>query len=524
MLKKEIVILQTSDLHGTIFPYHYADLKERNWGLGKIATLIEQERRQHEHVLLIDNGDASQGTPLMYHHVKQKNRKKHPMIQTMNALRYDAFSLGNHEFNYGMDVLNEMHEEANFPFLSCNIVDKQTKQPYFGKPYVIKMVDDIKICIIGATTHFIPNWEDPEHIKDLAFINAKKALEKWVDDIYHNEKPDCIIVSYHGGFEASLDDFEPEEELNGENQGIEICRSIFGIDVLLTGHQHRKIAGKMVNGVIVVQPGSKGEQLGKVTLEFTKHENQWVITNKQSKLLSLERVEPSKEILSLVQEDENKTQKWLDTPIGKVKGSMEIKHAFSARLKEHPFIEFINRVQMEASNVDISCTALFDNEAKGLSNNVTMREIVSNYIYPNSLKVVSMTGSIMKAALERSASYFTYENGEVRVSNEFLYPKPQHYNYDMWEGIGYTIDLTKPIGYRITELSYKGKPVQMDECYSVVLNNYRAVGGGSYFMYHYATPIRDIPIDMTELIANYFAKYPVVTATTNQNWKVIYPS
>lgn len=521
LTKKEIIILQTSDIHGVIFPYHYADLEKRDWGFGKIATLIEQQRRDHEHVLLVDNGDVSQGTPLMYHHVKQKTRSQHPIVKTMNALNYDACILGNHEFNYGMDVLHEMEKEAHFPFLSCNILNKETSEPYFGKPYVIKQINDIKVCILGATTHFIPNWENPKHIESLSFINAKKALEEWVDFIHHHEQPDVMIVSYHGGFEASLDDYEPEEECNGENQGIEICRSIFGIDVLLTGHQHRKIAGKIVNGVIVVQPGSKGEQLGKVTIELTKQQDQWIITNKKSELLSVENVQASASILSLVQKEENDTQKWLDTPIGNVQGSMRINHPFQTRLKEHPFIEFINRVQMEVAEVDISCTALFDNEAKGLSNRVTMREIVSNYIYPNSLKVVSISGSIMKAALERSASYFTYKNGQIKVSNEFLYPKPQHYNYDMWEGIDYVIDVTKPVGQRITSLMYKGKPVEMNQQYKVVMNNYRAVGGGSYFMFHYATPIRDIPIDMTELIANYFEKHPTVQATTNQNWKVI---
>ena len=152
-----------------------------------------------------------------------------------------------------------------------------------------------------------------------------------------------------------------------------------------------------------------------------------------------------------------------------------------------------------------------------------MRDVVSNYIYPNTLKVIRITGQDMKDALERSASYFKqYEGGEIEVNPAFSTPKPQHYNYDMWEGIDYLIDISKPIGERIVKLEYKGQPVRFEQEYDVVMNNYRAGGGGDYFMYKNKPVIKDIPTDVSEFIANYILEKKRVKATVNHNWKVIY--
>ena len=152
-----------------------------------------------------------------------------------------------------------------------------------------------------------------------------------------------------------------------------------------------------------------------------------------------------------------------------------------------------------------------------------MREVVSNYIYPNTLKVIRITGQDMLEALEQAASYFEqYDGEEVKVNPAFVTPKPQHYNYDMWEGIEYLIDISKPIGERIVKLEYKGKPVEPEKEYDVVMNNYRASGGGNYFMYQNKPVIKEIPTDISEILANYIVEKKVVKATVNQNWKVIY--
>ncbi|HHI3604680.1 TPA: bifunctional UDP-sugar hydrolase/5'-nucleotidase, partial [Bacillus anthracis] len=373
-----------------------------------------------------------------------------------------------------------------------------------------------------VTTHYIPNWEQPDHIKDLQFKDALETTQNWVSYIREHEKPDLLVVAYHGGFERNLQNGVPTEVLTGENQGYAMCHEIEGIDILLTGHQHREIAHTVINGVTVLQTGCNGHFVGKVTITFEKTEQSWIKKESYSQLLPVQGIATDQDILSLVTNYEEKTQNWLDQPIGLIYGDMQISDAMQTRLQDHPFIEFINKIQMDIANVSISCTSLFHNTSPGFSKYVTMRDIVSNYIYQNTLKVIRITGADIKDALELSASYFTLKaDGTIIVNPSYIEPKPQHYNYDMWEGISYVLNISKPIGERVESLQYKGTPLNMNEEYEVVMNNYRASGGGNFFMFQNKPVIKDIPTDMSELIANYILKHKKIEATVNNNWKVI---
>ncbi|MFK4292501.1 2',3'-cyclic-nucleotide 2'-phosphodiesterase/3'-nucleotidase [Bacillus sp. RC240] len=516
-------ILLTSDVHGTVYPIHYQDNSKAEIGLAKISTLIKKERSQNANVLLIDNGDFIQGTPFTYHYATYEKDMENPMSLLANYLEYDIAIIGNHEFNYGMDILNNAVTTANSPYLSANILDKNRKEPYFGKPYIIKHIEsNIKIAILGVTTHYIPHWEQAHHIKDLQFEDAFETTKKWVSYIRKHEKSDLLVVAYHGGFERDLQTGVPTEVLTGENQGYAMCHEIEGIDILLTGHQHREIAHTVINGVTILQTGCNGHSVGKVTVTFEKAEQKWVKKESYSELLPVQGIAADQDVLSLVANYEEKTQNWLDKPIGIIYGDMQISDAMQTRLQDHPFIEFINKIQMDIANVSISCTSLFHNTSPGFPKHVTMRDIVSNYIYPNTLKVIRITGADIKNALELSASYFTLKaDGTIIVNPTYIEPKPQHYNYDMWEGISYVLNISKPIGERVESLQYKGAPLNINEEYDVVMNNYRASGGGNFFMFQNKPVVKDIPTDMSELIANYILKHKRIEATKNENWKVI---
>jgi 2',3'-cyclic-nucleotide 2'-phosphodiesterase / 3'-nucleotidase len=520
----ELVILETSDMHGNVLPQNYGTNGHAELGLAKVATLIKKERKTNEHVITIDNGDVIQGTPLTYHYARFLNAKPNPMITILNDLKFDAGVIGNHEFNYGLDILNQAVRQSAYPWLSANIVNTETDEPYFGKPYLIKSFSNgPKVGILGLTTQYIPNWEKEEHIRGMRFDDAVSTAEKWVKVLREEEKVDLVVVSYHGGFERDLLTGEPTETLTGENQGYQLCMEVDGIDVLLTGHQHRQIAGTTINGVLVVQPGCNGLTLGKVTVLLKKDRDGYKVSDKTSELLSVDGVEEDSDVVDSVQEYERAVQEWLDQPIGHIKGDMTVTDPMAIRLEDNALIEFINRVQMNAAGVDVSNTALFDNQSPGFPTDVTMRNVVANYIYPNTLVVLRVTGQIVKDALEKTAGYFTLQDdGTVKVSDEFTTPKPQHYNYDMWEGIEYEIDIRKPVGERITLLKYKGKTLELLQELDVVMNNYRSGGGGDYMMYKGRPIVKDIPIDVSELIANYILEHKVIEATVNHNWKVVY--
>ncbi|MFT8311872.1 MAG: bifunctional metallophosphatase/5'-nucleotidase [Sporolactobacillus sp.] len=520
----KLVILETSDVHGSIYPIRYADNSPKDVGMGKIATLIYKERTENPCTLLVDNGDMIQGTPLLYYYARFDHKRPNPMAVIANKLNYDCAVFGNHEFNFGSDVLNRAVAASDFPWLAANIVRESTGEPFFGTPYIIKnYAQGLRVAVLGLTTKYVPNWEKPEHIKGMRFDDPVDTANKWVPFLKNEEKADVVILSYHGGFGRDLDTGEAIEELKGENQAYQICQDVPNIDVLLTGHQHRMIYGKTINGVTVIQPGCNGTHLGKVTIQLENVAEGWQITSKKSELLPVQGIEADTQLLSYVDAYEKDAQTWLDHPLGKIEGDMLVRDPMKVRTQDHPLIEFINRLQMKASGADISSTALFNNESPGMPENVSMRDIVANYIYPNTLRVLRISGQDMLDALERSASYFeTYTGGPIKVSKAFTDPKPQHYNYDMWEGINYIIDISRPAGERVVKLNYHGTPVKMDGQYDVVMNNYRAVGGGDYFMFCNKPVVKDIPVDVTELIANEVLEKKVIKATVDHNWKLIY--
>lgn len=514
-----LTILHTSDLHGNIFPIDYATNKPSDVGLAKIYTLVKAVRSENPNVLLIDTGDLIQGTPLEYYHARIENDPPDPMVLVMNHMGFKASVLGNHEFNYGMDILKKAISEAEFPFLSANIVKKGTDQPYF-KPYVVLEVSGVKVGLLGLTTKFIPNWEDPKNIAELDFLDPVEVAKKYVKFLRDEEKVDVVIVGYHGGLERDPESGEPTEELTGENQGYQLLQEVPGIDALLTGHQHRSLAA-MINGVPVTQPSNWGKALGRIDLVLDNSSGSWKVVDKKVTLLSTKGVEADQEVLSLAQSYEDKVQKWLDQPIGWAEGDFYVEDPLSARLEDHPLIEFINRVQMYYSKAKISSAALFNNDIRGWKEGpITLRDINAVYIYPNTLKVLKVTGKDIKDALELSASYFDYDGNEITVNKSWVEPKPRHYNYDMWEGIHYIIDVSKPVGQRIVDLTFEGKPVEMDKEYEIVLNNYRAGGGGGYTMFKGKPVVREVMMEVAELMADYVMQHKTIRPAVDNNWYV----
>lgn len=523
----EIEILVTSDIHGHIYPTDYRTAEDKNLGLAKIASLIQEERRQAPDLLLLDNGDLIQGSPMAAYDVKKGTGATHPAAAVLNRLSYDAAVPGNHEFNYGQDVLRRVMEMSEFPWLSANIVDAKTGEPAFGVPYIIKqrgpLDNPVKVAILGLTTHYIPNWENPLYLEGLEFRDALETAKAWVSLIRERERPDLLIVCYHGGFERDLASGEASEKLTGENQGYALCREVEGIDVLITGHQHRFLAAQL-GDVAVVQPGSLGQALGKVVICLEKQEEGWIICRKTAELLLVDdSVNADRTILEMFSSLEGATQSWLDQPIGRVAGDMRIHSPLICRTADHPFMEFVNKVQMEAAGAAVSCAALLSEESRGFGATITMRDVLGNFMYPNTLTVLRLKGKDIRDALEQTAAYFVAgPDGRPAVSSAYLEPKAQHYNYDMWEGIRYELDPAKPLGQRVMKLTdLAGREIEDETEMDVVMNSYRAGGGGDYEMFKGKPVVREIAADMAELVAEYIRKHRIIQASCDHNWRVI---
>lgn len=524
MDKIKIILLATSDVHSHIFPAYEGKNEQDPQGMVKAASIIKEIRNKHPHTILIDNGDLIQGTPLADYAIHTKDNIPHPAITVHNILGYDAAILGNHEFNYGRESLERIISQSDFPWLSANIVKKGTDTPYFNKPYIIKEFEGVRAAILGLTTKFIPNWESPEHIQDFDFLDPVDTAKKWVSYLKNNEQADLIIVSYHGGLEKNPATLESIGQDNGENQGYMMATEVEGIDCLITGHQHLAFASKLANGVTILQPGSGASHVGKITIILLKTDGKWHVEEKHAELIPTQEAKKDRETIHIVQPFVKLADEWLDQKIGRIVGDMTIKDPMDqVWLNEHPLIEWINKVQMKAAQTDISCTALLNPNAFGLTESVSRKDIMTAYPFPNTLVVMKLTGDEIIRALEVSASFFLLkDDGEVTVNPDWIKPRILSYNYDMWEGIEYQIDLSLPVGQRVKNVLYRGKPLSALSYYKVVMNNYRAGGSSGYDMFSQEKVVRKIEKEISELLIEDILEKKRIHAHVNHNWKVIY--
>lgn len=515
----KVKILSTSDVHGYVYPTDYSTPNNvADYGMLKAATLIKQQKQAataDEIVIAVENGDWIQGSPLTSYVAKQTTAKQQGIFsQITSNIVYDAGVLGNHEFNYGLDYLRAAEKYRNYPLLGANIAGGRQQQ-IVDAPYTIVKQKGIKVAILGLTTAYIPVWEQADHLTGLNFKSALETAKLWVPRL--REMADVVVVAYHGGLEGDLKTGLLSEKITAEDEGYRILTQVSGIDALITGHQHRHIAA-VYNGLPITQPGERGRFVGCIEIQLDKNNE---VQGSTATLLATEEMIPDSPLTQMTAKLEQKVQTWLDHPLGQVNGpAMTIVDPMQARLHGHPYLQFINQVEMAATGVDIAATALFNNEVRGYEAEVTIRQVLNSYGYPNTLVVERITGADLKAALERCASFFEVQSGQVVVAMAFVKPKIQYYNYDFYSGIDYEFDLRQPVGSRVTKLKYHGETVTAEQTLQVAMNQYRGNGGGEYDMFGTTKVVKEVNLDMTELITDYFEKNNPVTATQPKNFQV----
>ncbi|MCM0583219.1 bifunctional metallophosphatase/5'-nucleotidase [Weissella diestrammenae] len=502
----QVTVLSTSDVHGYILADDFRrPLRNDALGLSRAASVIQEIKQRaltDEVVMTIENGDFIQGSPLTNFIEQSAQTEIHRFEDLANTIDYDVRILGNHEFNYGRDYL----ERAVSPdkLLNANVLDTKTDEPFIGKPYAIFEKKGLKIGVIGLTTKYVPHWEQPEHLEGLTFKDPVQVAKNYIAQI--RPMVDVLILAYHGGFAEDLETGQTLERVTGENQGVQLLQ-LSGVDALVTGHQHREIA-TVVHGVPTTQPGYRASHVGVMTLTLNEQDQ---IKTTTAKLIPTATYPESPAIVDLIHPLQMQLNHWLDEPMGTVGDNMRIKSHKLARLKNHPFIELVNRAQMAATGTKIANTALFNDEVRGLNRIVTRRDIMTNYIYPNTVVVEKLTGQDIKDALEVNARYFELNAAKELVINPlFIHPKMQHYNYDVWSGIDYTFDFSRPMNHRVVAISIAGQPLDLTAEYEVAMNNYRAGGAGNFPMFSMDKVVRELPIETAELIGQFIAEHPAI--------------
>lgn len=521
--RAQVTIISTTDLHGNILPVDYYTNKPDERGIAKVASLIKQARKDNPQLLLLDSGDTIQGTPLEYVHNTKNNAPPDPMMLSMNALKYDAMAVGNHEYNFGLKVLNKARGEASFPWLSANTYKQGTDQTYF-EPYIIKQVGDVRVGILGLTTPAIPNWENKENYAGLEFREPVSEARKWVNILRGKERVDVVVIAMHMGIGLDLatGEVRPGEQPH-ENEAVEIARQVEGIDVILMGHTHRDVPAMYINNVLLSQADYWGRRVARVDLYLEKDTRvrsvqRWKVAVKMARTIPVEaQVKVDEEIAKIAVPYDSETQDWLGRVIGESSATLE---AVDARFRDTAILDLVQRVQMEAGKADVSMVASFNERARINKGTVTVRDIAGLYIYENTLVVVEVNGQQLKDALEHSARYFrAYEAGKTPA--ELIDDKIPGYNFDIAEGVTYDLDISKPFGQRIQNLRFRGQPLSPTQKLRLAINNYRANGGGRYTMYKDAPVVFRSSEEIRQMIIDWVERHKDIPTEPTNNWRLL---
>jgi 2',3'-cyclic-nucleotide 2'-phosphodiesterase / 3'-nucleotidase len=526
-------LLGLTDLHANLYPYdYYRDCPDDSVGLARAASLVAEARREAPNCLLFDDGDILQGTPLgdlaaeaMIAHP----RAVHPVIAAMNTLDYAVATLGNHDFNYGLEALDRAYAQARFPVVCCN-VRKSDGTPWFPPSIVIErtFVDEsgsarrLKVGVIGVAPPQIAQWDEAHVRGRLLTVDIVEAVGGELNEL--RTRVDLVVVLCHSGI-SRLASTRGEE-----NAGQDLAR-LDGIDALFLGHQHLLLPGQdfvglpgvdadrgRINGKPAVMAGFWGSHLGIIDL-WLEMETGWRIVEAQVEVRPIARrdaegraialVESEASVLEAAKTAHEATLRHIRTPIGKLATRL---HTYFALVGDGPTVGLVNEAQrayavtLAAARKDLaslpmlSAAAPFKCGGRSGPHSYTdiaagplaIKDVADIYPYPNSLRVVKVDGATLNEWLERSASIFRRIDPAQRDEQPLLGPAFACYNFDLIDGVDYAIDVTQPARYdesgalvapgahRIRDLTFKGAPVDPNQSFLVVTNNYRASGGGGF--------------------------------------------
>lgn len=517
----KIQVLATSDVHGRFVPYDYAiNEEDKSGSLAQIYTAVKELRKENSNTLLLDVGDTIQdnSSDLFL------EDSMHPMLHAMNEMQYDTWTLGNHEFNYGMDVLTKIMKQSKAPVLGGNVYDPQGSP--IAEDYKIIEKGGVKVAVIGMVTPNITRW-DATNLKGYKVTNPVEETKKIVEEV--KDDVDIIIAAQHMG---------ENNEYEVDNSGAkDLAKACPEIDLIVAAHEHKAVEGVYYNDVLTVENSSGGQTLAKVDITLKKGaDGKYEVDKRESKLIEAKNYEPDASLVKTLAPYDEKAKEVANTVIGELKGGdlvpeNEIPGIPQAQLQETAMINLINDVQMHYTNAEVSAAAVFNTSANMKEGKIKKSDTSLIYKYANTLYKLEMTGAQLKKYMEWSASYYnTYKDGDLTIS---FNPDIRAYNYDMFSGVNYEVNVSKEPGKRIENLTKKdGSKIKDTDKLIVAVNNYRAnsqlLTYGPIYKEGEALPkLLDIDVrgdigGVRELIGDYITnvKQGVIKPELSGNWKI----
>ena len=553
-----LTVLGTTDLHNNVFNWDYfkdaaySDSAGNKVGIAQASTLIKAVRAERgaASTLTIDSGDTIQGTPLAYYFAKINpisDSVRHPMALAMNAVGYDAAALGNHEFNYGIPMLRTWEQQLDFPLLGANVHDAATGQRAFT-PYVLKRVRTdtgwLTVGLVGFVTPGCALW-DRDNVQGKLDFNGIVEEARTVIPQMKAAGADVVIVSSHSGATpgSSYGDALPF----AENASTQLAEEVAGIDAILVGHAHLEIPERFVTNkatgrqVLLTEPLKWGMRVAVIDLQLVKDQGRWSVISAHSHLLDAKTAEADPAVVSAVRAGHEATVKYVNQVIGTSTAPLS---TATACWSDSAAIDAINYVQASTIKAELaggpaaalpvlSIAAAFSRSVDVKAGPLTIRDVAGLYIFDNTLLSIKVNGAQVKAYLEWSAQYFKPVSGttaraaDVTNATTALAPNgTPDYNYDVVYGLDapltYEIDLARPVGDRIMNLTYGGSPLPADQEFAMAINNYRQSGGGNFPAVKTAPVLSNSQQEIRQRIIDYVVAHGTLDAAvfSQANWRL----
>ena len=516
-----ITIAATTDVHGRLRGWDYVTGRPDSLrGLTRAATIIDSVRAANRgRVVLVDAGDLLQGNAMTYVAGRIDSLAPHPVVTAMNAMRYDAAAVGNHEFNYGLPLFDRAARQARFPFLAANTRRLDGGPPYPGRTMVTRA--GVKIAIIGATTPGSMIWDRDNLRGRLEVTDIVAALPPQVAAA-RAEGADIVVVVAHAGL-TELSSYDTTASgLGSENPMARVAREVEGIDAIVIGHSHREVTDTTINGVLVVQPRNWATSVALATLDLERRGGKWVVVAKRGETVQVRGQPERGDLVRAVARAHRAAVTYSTSVVGRTSTAWP---GDSVRLRDTPLIDLIQAVQLQESGAELSIASSLNLGAAFEAGPITVERLVALYPYENTLRAVRLSGAQVRAFLEHTARYWLVKqnaDGSFRVESD---PNIPGYNYDMLQGLDYTIELSRPMGRRITTLTRNGRPVADTDSFTVAINNYRAGGGGGYDMLRGAPVVYEGTRELRELIVDEIRRRGTIEPSDVyvENWRMLPP-
>ena len=486
-----IKIVETSDVHGSFFPYDFITRKPKSGSMARVNTFVEDLRKKEgkDNVYLLDNGDILQGQPISYYYNYVAPEKTNIAASVLNYMGYDAATVGNHDIETGHSVYDKWFKELRFPILGANIINTRTNKPYILPYTVIKKKNGLKVCVIGMLTPAIPNWLKETIWSGLRFDEMVSCAKRTMEEVKKKENPDVIVGLFHSGWNGGIKTPQYDEDASQK-----VAQEVPGFDVIFFGHDHtpHNTIEKNINGkdVICLDPANNAQKVALTTLTLKpktiKGKRSYVLTHASGELVDVRNIIPDKDFMQHFQPEIDSVKAWSEQVIGKFANTIYTKDCFFGN---SAFNDLILDLELKITHADIAFNAPLQFNSAIKAGNVTVADMFSLYKYENQLCVMRLTGEEVRKHLEMS--YDLWVNtmkspddhllllANTRDDAQRLGFKNFSFNFDSAAGIDYVVDVTKPDGEKVHILRMSnGEPFDEHKWYTVAVNSYRANGGG----------------------------------------------